>query len=58
MNLAAQAGVRYSIEKPNEYFKSNFLGFLILLSCQGHKILKRFFTHHQVQCMVRRKIFL
>ena len=34
VNLAAQAGVRYSIKNPNEYFKNNIQGFynIILLS--------------------------
>ena len=27
VHLAAQAGVRYSIEKPNIYFQSNLMGF-------------------------------
>ena len=29
VNLAAQAGVRYSIENPNAYIKSNIQGFAI-----------------------------
>lgn len=32
-NLAAQAGVRYSLEKPNVYIDSNVVGFLNLLEC-------------------------
>lgn len=31
INLAAQAGVRYSIENRNEYFKSNIVGFYNIL---------------------------
>ena len=31
-NLAAQAGVRYSVENPDAYFNSNILGFYNLLS--------------------------
>lgn len=31
INLAAQAGVRYSLENPREYFKSNLLGFFNIL---------------------------
>lgn len=35
VNLAAQAGVRYSIENPNAYIKSNIIGFLnILEACR------------------------
>lgn len=33
VNLAAQAGVRYSIENPNVYIDSNIVGFLNLLEC-------------------------
>ena len=32
-NLAAQAGVRYSIENPNAYINSNIQGFLNILEC-------------------------
>ncbi|WP_194850507.1 NAD-dependent epimerase/dehydratase family protein [Nonlabens antarcticus] len=32
-NLAAQAGVRYSIEKPMKYVESNIVGFVNLLEC-------------------------
>ena len=32
-NLAAQAGVRYSIENPQAYIKSNINGFLNILEC-------------------------
>ena len=33
INLAGQAGVRYSIERPVEYVMSNMLGFLNILEC-------------------------
>lgn len=33
VNLAAQAGVRYSIENPKTYIKSNIDGFLNILQC-------------------------
>ena len=33
INLAAQAGVRYSIENPNEYINSNIVGFSNILEC-------------------------
>ena len=33
INLAAQAGVRYSIENPSSYFKSNLSGFFNILEC-------------------------
>ena len=39
INLAAQAGVRYSITSPKTYVKSNVEGFLnILENCRNHKI--------------------
>lgn len=39
INLAAQAGVRYSIENPLDYIKSNIVGFAnILEACRHHKI--------------------
>ena len=36
VNLAAQAGVRYSIENPYAYIESNIVGFLNLLECCRH----------------------
>lgn len=33
INLAAQAGVRYSIDKPHEYVNSNLVGFVNVLEC-------------------------
>lgn len=33
VNLAAQAGVRYSIENPQSYIDSNITGFLNILEC-------------------------
>ncbi len=39
INLAAQAGVRYSIENPNAYVDSNLVGFVnILEACRKHPI--------------------
>ncbi len=39
VNLAAQAGVRYSIENPNAYIQSNVVGFgNILEGCRHHKV--------------------
>jgi UDP-glucuronate 4-epimerase len=35
-NLAAQAGVRYSLEAPNVYVDSNIVGFLNVLECCRH----------------------
>lgn len=39
-NLAAQAGVRYSIENPYAYIDSNIVGFLNLLECCRHNNIK------------------
>lgn len=36
VNLAAQAGVRYSIENPYAYIESNVVGFVNLLECCRH----------------------
>ena len=39
-NLAAQAGVRYSIENPEAYIQSNIVGFLNILECSRHNNIK------------------
>lgn len=36
VNLAAQAGVRYSIENPKAYIDANIVGFLNILECCRH----------------------
>ena len=39
VNLAAQAGVRYSLKNPHKYIQSNVVGFVnILECCKKHKI--------------------
>lgn len=39
VNLAAQAGVRYSITNPDSYIESNLIGFYNLLeACRHHKV--------------------
>src|SRR5699024_3196600 len=39
INLAAQAGVRYSLENPDAYIQSNMLGFYnILEACRYHPV--------------------
>jgi UDP-glucuronate 4-epimerase len=40
-NLAAQAGVRYSIENPNVYIDANIVGFANLLECMRHAGVKK-----------------
>jgi len=40
-NLAAQAGVRYSIENPEAYIDSNVSGFLNVLECCRHHEISR-----------------
>lgn len=42
VNLAAQAGVRYSIEKPEKYFESNMLGFFNILDLSRIYSIKHF----------------
>lgn len=39
-NLAAQAGVRYSIENPDAYIQSNIVGFLNILECCRHNEIR------------------
>jgi len=43
VNLAAQAGVRYSIENPDAYIQSNIIGFFNILECA-----RRFPVEHLV----------
>jgi len=40
VNLAAQAGVRYSLENPYAYVDSNLVGFINVLECCRHKNIK------------------
>lgn len=40
VNLAAQAGVRYSLENPYAYVESNIVGFVNLLECCRHHRIK------------------
>jgi UDP-glucuronate 4-epimerase len=40
IHLAAQAGVRYSIQNPHVYFQSNLLGFGNILECSRHAKVK------------------
>jgi UDP-glucuronate 4-epimerase len=39
-NLAAQAGVRYSIENPYAYIDSNIVGFIHILECCRHHAIR------------------
>ena len=41
-NLAAQAGVRYSIENPEAYIDSNIVGFLNVMECCRNNKIKHF----------------
>lgn len=43
VNLAAQAGVRYSLENPHAYIDANIVGFMNILECC---------RHHQVEHLV------
>lgn len=40
INLAAQAGVRYSLENPHAYVDSNLVGFVNILECCRHYHIK------------------
>ena len=40
VNLAAQAGVRYSLENPYAYVDSNLVGFINILECCRHRTIK------------------
>jgi len=40
VNLAAQAGVRYSINNPNLYIESNIVGFMNILECCRYNNIK------------------
>ncbi|MGD9335177.1 MAG: NAD-dependent epimerase [Desulfobacterales bacterium] len=40
VNLAAQAGVRYSLENPRSYVDSNIVGFVNLLECCRHSHIR------------------
>ena len=40
VNLAAQAGVRYSLENPHSYISSNIVGFMNILECSRHHNIK------------------
>jgi UDP-glucuronate 4-epimerase len=40
VNLAAQAGVRYSLENPHVYIDSNVTGFMNILECSRHHNVK------------------
>ena len=42
MNLAAQAGVRYSIENPYTYITNNIDGFIVLLECARNYPVRKF----------------
>jgi len=42
VNLAAQAGVRYSLENPHAYVQSNLVGFVNILECCRHYYIKHF----------------
>ena len=42
VNLAAQAGVRYSLENPNAYIVSNLIGYANILECCRHASIEHF----------------
>ena len=42
VNLAAQAGVRYSVSHPEKYIKTNINGFFNIINCSQKKKIKHF----------------
>ena len=59
INLAAQAGVRYSLENPKAYLDSNLVGFVNLLECCRHANIKHllFASSSSVYGMNKRQPF-
>lgn len=59
INLAAQAGVRYSLENPQAYIDSNINGFLNILECCRHSDIKHliFASSSSVYGMNKKKPF-
>ena len=52
VNLAAQAGVRYSLQNPHAYVDSNIVGFVNLLECCRTAASAIWCMHHQVRFTV------
>lgn len=61
VNLAAQAGVRYSITNPDAYIQSNLIGFYNVLECCRHSYdngntgVKHLVLHPALRCMAQIK---
>ena len=62
VNLAAQAGVRYSITNPDAYIQSNLIGFYNVLECCRHSYDNGntgiWFLHPALRCMAQIKKYL
>ena len=58
IHLAAQAGVRYSLEKPDDYLNSNIIGTYKILNALKKTKLNIFFLLQPLQYMVIHTIFL
>lgn len=64
VNLAAQAGVRYSITNPDAYIQSNLIGFYNVLECCRHSYdngntgVKHLVLHPALRCMAQIKKYL
>ncbi len=50
INLAAQAGVPYSLEQPLKYIQSNIVGFLNILEASRHSDIRIFFIRMGRDC--------
>lgn len=57
VNLAAQAGVRYSIQKPSEFMSSNFLGFFNIIDLSKNYKIKKFFYASSSSVYGEQKLF-
>lgn len=64
VNLAAQAGVRYSITNPDAYIQSNLIGFYNVLECCRHSYdngntgVKHLVLRPVLRCMAQIKKYL
>lgn len=57
VNLAAQAGVRHSIDKPYEYIDSNLIGFInVLEACRNHPVKHLIFASSSSVYGANRKV--
>jgi len=51
INLAAQAGVRYSLENPQAYIDANITGFLNILECCRYNNIGHLVYCQFIECL-------